>query len=356
MKKQVSFDVSRKWFILMPSGISHARKAAEDISRCIGLLAGEALKAPAILDAFDPAPQDAIFVLSASGGSSGRNGFAWRAGDMRVEISGESGRGLCNGIYSFLAALGISWPAPGQENLPAANPAGSWLFPLNCSTASEASHFEGDNPAAAPLRRFVLDEKTESKNLLNKSEDFAAWAARNSYDAIVFPLAAYASESRARKLKQLGQIAGEYGIVLEAGGRDFSSLVPRKHFFLHRDFFRMKEGVRSKDHHFCPTNPGALKLLCKEGEKLFGAAREARVFHLWPDKGAETAWCSCPSCRAFTPQEQNLMGVNAAADVLAVLNPEAFITYFEKSGEDGKIPFRKNVIKMERLPEEKESP
>jgi hypothetical protein len=157
-----------------------------------------------------------------------------------------------------------------------------------------------------------------------------------------------------RKLRELGKFAGEYGIALEAGGRDLSSLVPRKYFFLHRDFFRMVQGKRVKAFHFCPTSPGTIRLMGKEGKKLFRAAGDVKVFHLWPDKGAETTWCSCPTCRAFTPPEQNRIAVNAAADVLAAVNQGAFITYLEKPGEEGNIRMRKNLYKIERLPDERE--
>jgi hypothetical protein len=301
-------------------------------------------------------------VLNNEGFGPERNGFDWRAASERVEIYGESVRGLCNGIYSFLAALGINWPEPGQEKLPAptaANPTGSFKgtssqsYSLTNNSACEPSHYEGENPAEAPWRRFVPAGMKSVKNILKKGEAFAAWAARRRYDAIVFPLAAFAPDMR-RKLKELKKTAAEYDIALEAGGRDLSSLMPRKFFFLHREFFRMADGKREKAHHFCPTNPGAIRLIGKEGEKMFRAAGETKVFHLWPDKGAETAWCSCPSCRAFTPQEQNRIGVNIAADILAVLEPSSSITYFEKSGEGGNISLRKNLVKMERLPEEKE--
>jgi hypothetical protein len=348
-----SFDVSKEWAIVVPQDIPHVKKSVEDLSRCIGLLAGESPKAPLIVDALGPAPSGAVIALSAGGGGPERNGFEWRVGNERVEISGESGRGLCNGIYSFLAALGISWPAPGQEKIPAKTPAPS-PFSLASGSVSEPSCFEGKNPAAAPWRRFVPAENREIRAALNKSEAFTAWTARRRYDAFVFPLAVFDSGKNRRKLMQLKQSALEYDIALEAGGRDLSSLVPRRYFFFHRDFFRMEEGKRNKDHHFCPTSPGAVKIIGKEGSKLLQAA-EAGVFHLWPDEGAETAWCSCPACRAFTSQEQYRMGVNAAADVLATLNPSASITLLEKPGESGKIPLRKNIFRIERVPDGKES-
>jgi hypothetical protein len=350
------FDASKEWTILLPSDIEHAKKAAADLSRYIGLLAN-ASKAPAIMDALGSAPEEDVIVLSSNGHAYDRNGFSWRAGIDRVEISGESDRGLCNGIYSFLAALGISWPAPGQEELPsqtnAAAKEDARLFPLASSDAFSFS--EGvEQPLAAHLRRFVSEGKSEVKKLLKKSKAFVEWAARRRYDVLVFPLVAYASGRAGRKLEKLGKIAGEYGIVLEAGGRELSSLVPRRYFLFHRDYFRMDDGKRKKDHHFCPTNPGVTRLIAKESERLFRFAPEAAVIHLWPDKGAETAWCSCPTCRAFSSLEQNRIAINVAADALAALkrgaDHEAFIFYFEKPGESGKIKPRKNAFSMNELP------
>jgi len=215
-------------------------------------------------------------------------------------------------------------------------------------SASEPSHFDEKNPFASPWRRFVPAGKSGLRKILAKSETFAAWAGRNRYDALVIPMAAFVSDRQ--KLKQLDNFARDYGITLEAGGHDLSSLLPRKAFIFHRDYFRMEDGKRKMDHHFCPTNPGALKLIGKEAEKLFRAAGETKVFHLWPDCGAENAWCSCPTCRAFTTQEQNRIAVNAAADILAAINPDALVTFYENSSEGGKIPIRKNVIKLEKLP------
>ena len=340
-------DFLKEWIIITPPDVPQAKKAAEDLSRCMGILAAlnsGSQKPPETVNALDPLPFETVsfIVLNCEEPDSLKNGFAWRARPERVEIFGDSGRGLCNGIYSFIDAMGISWPEPGQEKLPRAG-AG-----LSCDSASESSN--SDEEAQVVLyRRFVPSGKKELGVMLKDCEAFAAWAGRNRYDALVIPLEAFVSEGQ--KLKQLEKSAGEYGIALEAGGHELSSLVPRKAFFLHKDYFRMEDGKREKDHHFCPTSPGAIRLIGEEAEKLFRAADGIKVFHLWPDKGAETAWCACPTCRAFTTQEQNRMGVNAAADVLAAINPDALITFYEKPGEDGKIPMRKNTFKIEKPPE-----
>jgi len=350
----MNIDFSKEWQIIASSDIPEAEKAAADLSRCFGLLAalnGGRAKPPEIVNALGPMPSKTVscIVLNSEKSDSDlrRNGFAWRAKSTRVEIFGESSRGLCNGIYSFLSTMGVSWPEVGEEKLPKAG-AG-----LVRDSASEPSHFDEKNPLASPWRRFVPAGKSGLRKMLAKSEAFAAWAGRNRYDALVIPMAAFLSEGQ--KLKQLEKFARDYGIALEAGGHDLSSLLPRKAFLFHRDYFRMEDGKRKTDHHFCPTNPGALKLIGKEAEKLFRAAGEVepsdrKIFHLWPDKGAENAWCSCPTCRAFTTQEQNRIAVNAAADILSAINPDAMITFYENPCESGKISIRKNVFKLEKLP------
>ena len=318
-------------------------------------------KAPALADAHADEPSDSgpLIVLNTDGGPPERNGFSWRANSERIEIHGESARGLCNGIYSFLSALGISWPAPEQEMLPSPQVANLRVYSLSSGAnvegnVFEPSNYEGKGTVSAPWRRFFPAAKQDLPIIMKKSEAFVDWAARRRYDALIFPLSAFASRSGGRRLNEIAKLAAEYGISLEAGGRELSSLLPRRLFLLHRDYFRMEGGRRKKDHHFCPTNPGAIQVICKEGERLFRTAAEAKVFHLWPDKGAATAWCSCPSCRAFTPAEQNRIGVNAAADALAQVNPAACITFFEKRNEGANVPLRESLYKMEKLPDEKE--
>ena len=347
-----NFDAAKEWVIIISSEIPQVEKGARDLSRCIGLLAAlegsAASPPPKILKALDPMPSGDVplIILNCEDRGNENNGFEWRTGNDRVEIFAESWRGLCNGIYSFLSALGISWPAVGQEKLPQRGTL------ITQTSACEPSNLIENDPVLMNLRRFVPSGKKEINRFLSKAEASVLWAARNRYDALVFPLEVLASKKTGRKLSTIKKIAPEYGIVIEAGGYDLSSLMPRGVFFSHRDFFRMEGGKRKKDHHFCPTNPQALRLIGKVAKKLFLAAGETRTFHLWPDNGAEAAWCFCPTCRAFTAQEQNRMGVNAAADILAAINPDAIVTFYEKPGEDGRIPLRKNIFRMEKLPEE----
>ena len=339
------FDASKEWVITLSSDRPDAKKAADDLSRHLGLLAvlsGACVRQSPVLDANSAA--DFRIALVSEGSNLALNGFWWKAEPELVEIHGESARGLCNGIYSFLAALGISWPAPGQEKLPARQPVKPHLFPL----AANRADFAGTAP-----RRFAPAQNYEIKSIFRCGEAFVEWAARRRCDALIFPLAVFAAIGSARRLKELRKAAAEYGIALEAGGAELSSLVPSRFFLLHSGFFRMEEGIRKKDHHFCPTNPGVIRVIANEAGKLFRAAAGAKVFHLWPDKDAETAWCSCPSCRAFTAQEQIRVSVNAAADILAALNPNASIAFFEGSGEGENIPLRKNVFILEDFPAEK---
>jgi hypothetical protein len=96
----------------------------------------------------------------------------------------------------------------------------------------------------------------------------------------------------------------------------------------------MEEG-RAGAYNFCPTSPESLAGIRAGAERYFSRPGDVRIFHLWPDRGAEDRWCSCPSCRAFSRNEQNRIAVNAAADVLAEHRPDALVSCYETAGDDG---------------------
>jgi hypothetical protein len=313
--------------------------AVEDLARCIAALRkrnGPDEHRPAILDAAGPAPDDSvpIIVLNLESAGNEQGGYTWRMGRDRVEIYGDSRRGLCNGIYSFLMSLGFRWPQPGQELLPPSPgdrsagagtgggetgklPAGT--YPLETGGA----HVRSD-PSPEHRRRLVIPPRTPGRQI----PALCRWAARNRVDALVFSL-------QDRKIGT--EAADRWGLLIERGGWDLSFLVPRRCGFFKRDLFRMEGGKRRGDHHFCPTNPETIRLIQRRVAALLkphqapgprdAALPPARqVYHLWPDRGAEQTWCACPACRAFMPREQIRLAVNAAAAVIAEQDPQALVS------------------------------
>lgn len=352
-------DVSKKWTVLFPPKVPGAKRGAEELSFYIAALrrqGGAVMDPPAMLDALDAAPPEEVplIVLNSEGGGPERNGFTWRAGPGRIEIYGESGRGLLRGVYDFLGALGLSWPAPGREKLPAINPARPAEYALGERQAYKPSGGRNGPGGAAVQERLIFDRTGSFKN----RQKLLAWAARRGIDALILPFAegpspaVLAAGRDPRSRKALLDLAETYAFIIEAGGRELSRLLPRNRFFLHPGLFRMEGGKRLRDHHFCPTHPETIAILKREAEKHFRAAGDVRLFHLWPDRQWEHAWCSCPTCRAFTAPEQNLIALNTAADVLKEINPEARLSYYKITDEEGAIPPRPNLIALEKLPAE----
>jgi hypothetical protein len=350
------FDVSKEWIILAPAAVTAAGTAAADLSFYIAALrdrAGLEQAAPPIADAGGAAPPDSapVIVLNAGGSSPGRSagrrrsGFTWRAGQDRVEIYGDSDRGLCNGVFDFLSNLGLRWTAPGREEMP--GPAGRGAYRLKTAGAYTPSEDVPEN-----RRRIVVDKKTAPR----ERHALIRWAARNRIDALVFSLGD-------RVLRRPGDgegslaLAERYAMIIEAGGWDLSLLVPRRYFFFRRDLFRMDSGRRVRRFNFCPTNPRTAALLKAQGKRRLGALLrlhpEIETFHLWPDRGHETSWCSCPACRAFSRTEQNRMALCAAADVLAELAPAARLSFLEEAGENPSepaVPPRPNLFRLGAAP------
>jgi hypothetical protein len=351
------FNVAQEWIILSPAGVRAADAVAADLAVCVAALRGRAglgRTTPPIADAGGPAPPDSAPVIILNAGDSSpdhpagrcRNGFTWRAGQDRVEIYGDSDRGLCNGVFDFLSSLGIRWPAPGREELP--DPAGMGEYQLAAGGAYAPSEDAPEN-----RRRIVIGKNTAPK----KRDALIRWAARNRIDALVFSLDDRVFR-RLRRGKDPLATAKRYAMIMEAGGWNLSLLVPRRHFFLHRDLFRMDAGKRVRRFNFCPTNPRTIAFIREQGKRRFGAVLrlhpETGIFHLWPDRGHETAWCSCPACRAFSPAEQNRMALCAAADALAEIAPAARLSFLEEAGDSPEpaatAPPRQNLFRLGTAP------
>ncbi|MDR0760744.1 MAG: DUF4838 domain-containing protein [Treponema sp.] len=348
-----NFDVSKDWVILVPPESAIARKAGADLARIIGLLRGQAgllPKAAVLTGAFQNAPDERapVIQLNAEPDRDFGNGFSWRLSANRLEISGHSVKGLCNGVYDFLAALRVRWPRPGREELPFLPASMSGAYPLE----SPAVYWPSETDPAK-RRRLVITRETPPKN----RKQALLWAVRNRIDALVLPLGKGVPlggvlSSSPWNQEQVLSMAKDYALTFEAGGWELSILVPRKIFPFHRDVFRMETGRRVKDHHFCPTNPDTIAIIKREAERRFRENPKITVFHLWPDRKHEFAWCSCPTCRAFTREEQIRIAVNTAADVLAEIAPGSLVSYYGNTSDPGSIPVRRNMFGLRILPGE----
>ncbi|MDR2741057.1 MAG: DUF4838 domain-containing protein [Treponema sp.] len=350
----INFDVSRDWVVLVPPEPAAARKAGADMARIIGLLreqAGLPSRAATLADALRDVPDEPIpiILLNAEPGRDFRNGFSWRLGMDRLEIYGASGRGLCNGVYSFLDALGVRWPRPGLEKLPPSPAPRDGAYLLEYPAVHQPSETD-----LSRKRRLVITGETP----LKYREQAVLWAVRNRIDAVVLPLkdkvpllsgiAGVVCRSREKLLR----IVKDHALAIEAGGWELSLLVPRKIFSFHREVFRMEEGRRVKKYNFCSTNPDTIAIIKREAERRFRENPEVSVFHLWPDRKKELTWCSCPTCRAFTREEQNRIAINTAADVLAEIVPAGSISYYGNPDEPGSIASKPNTFVLRTLPGE----
>ena len=181
-------------------------------------------------------------------------------------------------------------------------------------------------------KRLFIDRKTGAKERL----ETVKWAVENNYDTLVFSLGDKFFKSKNKNIKYK-KLIKYHSINIEAGGRDFPLLLPKRLFLFHRNLFRMEQGKRKAAPHFCPTNPKTTAIIAKRARALFARAMKEttppRVFHLFPDEGYESVWCACPACRAFNPAEQNIITVNTAALSLAKLDPDARLSYYDFGAE-----------------------
>ena len=347
-----NFDVSKNWIILADLP---AREAAGELARYISLLrknAGAGPQQPQILiNGSKTALLGCVpvIVLNAAEESPDKNGFSWQLGSDRLEISGDSLRGLWNGLFDFLAALGFKWAGPGQEELPKAAAKDSSspdivIYALNKN--------DGHCPSKSlpqERKRFFIWKKLKKK----EKEELVKWAARNKYDALVFSLKEKSFWAGAGNGGLYG--AKKFAFIIEAGGSDLSMLLPRRLFLLNRGLFRMELGKRKLKHHFCSTNPQTIMYIIRGARKFFcrtiPGVTAPRVFHLLPDRGYENIWCTCPACRAFNPAEQNIMAVNSVAAQLASIDSLAFLSFLDfgaAKGEPGssEIAPEKNMFTL----------
>ncbi len=296
------FDVSKEWVILAPAaGGATVKAAAGELARRLGELRSGPVP---MRSADESAPPEETPIIVLNAGDGGR-GYSWRAGEDRVEIYGDSPKGLLDGAFDFLEALGFSWegdsvrpplPVEGQGSL------GSKRVPLARPGAYAASDAAADRTVAEAA----------------PGESPLALVARAAWSR------AEAVRCRGKVNAEARRLAAEYGLLLEAPGPRPGTLLPRLLILIKPDFFRMEGGRRRLDRCFCPSNPAAIAAAARRAARYFRRRPRADVYRFeLPRLEEGQALCSCPACRAFSPREQAIMAANAVAAGLEIAAPGA---------------------------------
>lgn len=347
-----SFNPSLPWHIVTPPVPEGSlQRALEILSQALtspsaGFPVSDAKKyrhqtPPLVYGPADIPPAGGLILLDWNNDSENeRHGFSWRIGKERIEIHGTSPVGLSRGIYHFLRNQGYHLDRPGSG--------GNLRLYRKSSGSGLSSYHEGGTTDPRQKKRLFLGNVEYDREGL----EWIAWAAWEGFESLIiypeeelFSLETVGEQFSGRR-KKLLEAASFYGITIEEGGYCLSRLVPRRLFRTNKELFRMESGKRVRERNFCPTNPETLAILAREGRRFFQLRPETRVFHLWPDQGEGHQWCACPTCRAFSPLEQELIAINALADVLHEVHPGALLSYLHPEGEETTLSIRPNVFAL----------
>jgi hypothetical protein len=184
----IDIDPSRGWRLAGELADSETALAAAELEAALG-----------------PAGEGGIEIgLSHANGDG--DGFRRRVRPERIELHGDSPRGLLFGVYRTLEELGLRWEWPGQEPGRAA--------------AARLDETVDDAPAL-PGRCLVLGERA----LLEDVESWIVWAARNRLNTLFVHVSTQREPTgsapeagwRERRRRAL-ELARERGMAIEHGG------------------------------------------------------------------------------------------------------------------------------------------
>ncbi len=216
------------------------------------------------------------------------DGFEIVTGESYVRLCGLEPKGLLNAVYEFAGLLGFTFLYPGPE--------GEWapekVFMLETGVIRKTPRF--------PHRGLFLAAED-----CYSPEEHLIFLAKLKYNAV----SCHAGEDAPPELYR------RLGIRHEAGGHGLSACLDRKLFKEHPEYFRMFQpedfcGKRTPDSNLCVTNPDARRIVAKTfAEKLRALPEDLYALHAWADDLPGGGWCMCPSCRSFSPADQNMLGM-----------------------------------------------
>jgi Domain of unknown function (DUF4838) len=250
----------------------------------------EAALAASELDAaLGPAGEEGVEIALSHEGGVG-DGFRRRAAADRLELRGDSPRGLLFGAYATLEELGAGWPWPGER-------------PPSVGKGRIEQDVE-EAPALAG-RCLVLGERA----LVEDAESWIVWAARNRLNTLFVHVstepdpAGAAPEAAWRKQRERAvALAHERGMTIEHGGHLLPELLSR------HDVRALAEGRVADD---------AARAL----EAHVRAHPEADVLHLW---GADLPAGAHGGREA---SEAALRTANSVAEVVEGVRPGTLVPF-----------------------------
>ena len=234
------------------------------------------------------------FELVESGASG--EGFRWEATADAVTLEGVGPRGLLNGVFGLLAALGLRWPWPGRA--------------VRVGDGPLAVAESVEEEPIVPERCLVLGQRA----LLEAGEEWIVWAARQRLNTIFVhvgpgraPFGAANERLWRERRERLVALARDRAMTIEHGGHLLGDLVPRE--VLARAGRELEAG----------SPAGGVEAVQAAVSAHAGAHPEADVLHLW---GADTG---AGAASATATSERALRLTNAAAAAVERIRPAATV-------------------------------
>jgi hypothetical protein len=268
----IVIDPSRGWRLSADLSNSEVALASAELERALGRPGEDGLQ----------------IVLSHAG--RGHDGYRRRARPSRIELHGDSPRGLLFGVNRTLEELGLSWPWPGQER--------------GRAHGAQLEELVEDAPAL-PGRCLVLGERA----LVEDAENWIVWAARNRLNAVFVhvstrrnPTGAAPEAAWQERRRHAVEFARERRMTIEHGGHLLPELLPAA------ELSALATGEQPSE--------GARRILAKQVR----THPEADVIHLW---GADLPGSS----RGHEASEAALRTANAVAEVAERERPGVQVAY-----------------------------
>ena len=338
------------WPIVSAAADGTARYAAEELARFVSAMTACRVR----LVSSRPQSGPAVELILCPSAAFGPDGFRRSLSAAGVAIEAATGRGLLYGVYDLLEDLGCRWYYPGPDGCRIPRRAELRLAPPGGPVAGvpvagvPAAAVKEERPAF-PGRSLILGHDLYLDDVVGWVE----WAARNRLNGIFlheFPPpdlggrpASWWREALARAVPE----ARRRGLAVEFGGHGLAALLPRRLFRRHPDYFRFDGRRRTPDHNLCPSSPGALEVVARNARAYFAARPGADVYHLWPDDIVGGGWCRCERCAGLSASDQALLAINAAARVLAEVEPGAklaFLAYHDTIEPARRVKPEPNVV------------